>query len=555
MAIKLEGLLHKWTNYISGWQPRWFILDDGTLSYYRSEDEVDIGCRGSFKMTSCEISTCPTDLTRIDLFVPPGQYIYVKATTQAERQKWLVALGSSKVCIGLGEQPSSSQSRNISVLKFKLEEVHHYRIRLLQQVYALKFNVTQDQIDQQALDQTATKLSDMCDEFLSNVDSFMQILEAKQGIPAHLPTSEPNTPTSTQPFYVAKPGKPVEINREIMNHSATSSVSSFHSADNSDDENDILASAPPNVINTVSRKIKPSGNKIVSANAIDTKQTQQSSVNGKVSNEDRTTSVQRKDEANETCQSDITTSSYQTHTHNTVKVELNVQANNKNTSQVIASKEQSKPKPLTFFSVKSNRFDLIVLGADGEIPSQPFLAACTEIISFLDIIGPTAFAPVKIDINGNIKKLQQKFYSKSSAYQTLQLMIMSEVEAKSTTVKNSATDALLWLKRALEFIYHFLHRFSNGEQDLVAAANYAYGKALKRFHGWMIRGVFSLACRAIPLRKDLIIALSSINGQQTVATENDVIEDIMQYSKSLGSIIDIINNFYKKFNLDPSLVK
>ncbi|EDV26427.1 uncharacterized protein TRIADDRAFT_54405 [Trichoplax adhaerens] len=493
MAIKLEGLLHKWTNYISGWQPRWFILDDGTLSYYRSEDEVDIGCRGSFKMTSCEISTCPTDLTRIDLFVPPGQYIYVKATTQAERQKWLVALGSSKVCIGLGEQPSSSQSRNISVLKFKLEEVHHYRIRLLQQVYALKFNVTQDQIDQQALDQTATKLSDMCDEFLSNVDSFMQILEAKQ--------------------------------------------------------------APPNVINTVSRKIKPSGNKIVSANAIDTKQTQQSSVNGKVSNEDRTTSVQRKDEANETCQSDITTSSYQTHTHNTVKVELNVQANNKNTSQVIASKEQSKPKPLTFFSVKSNRFDLIVLGADGGIPSQPFLAACTEIISFLDIIGPTAFAPVKIDINGNIKKLQQKFYSKSSAYQTLQLMIMSEVEAKTTTVKNSATDALLWLKRALEFIYHFLHRFSSGEQDLVAAANYAYGKALKRFHGWMIRGVFSLACRAIPLRKDLIIALSSINGQQTVATENDVIEDIIQYSKSLGSIIDIINNFYKKFNLDPSLLK
>lgn len=40
-------------------------------------------------------------------------------------------------------------SKNSAKLKFKIEEIHHYRIRLLQQVYALKFNVTQDQIDQQ----------------------------------------------------------------------------------------------------------------------------------------------------------------------------------------------------------------------------------------------------------------------------------------------------------------------------------------------------------------------------------------------------------------------
>lgn len=50
---------------------------------------------------------CASDLTRIDLFVPPGQYIYVKATTQAERQRWLVALGSSKACIGFGDRSNS----------------------------------------------------------------------------------------------------------------------------------------------------------------------------------------------------------------------------------------------------------------------------------------------------------------------------------------------------------------------------------------------------------------------------------------------------------------
>lgn len=31
----LSGYLSKWTNYIHGWQPRFIVLKDGTLSYYK----------------------------------------------------------------------------------------------------------------------------------------------------------------------------------------------------------------------------------------------------------------------------------------------------------------------------------------------------------------------------------------------------------------------------------------------------------------------------------------------------------------------------------------
>lgn len=31
----MEGWLFKWTNYIKGYQRRWFVLKDGLLSYYR----------------------------------------------------------------------------------------------------------------------------------------------------------------------------------------------------------------------------------------------------------------------------------------------------------------------------------------------------------------------------------------------------------------------------------------------------------------------------------------------------------------------------------------
>lgn len=43
-----------------GWQPRWFILDYGVLAYYRSQDEVHLGSRGSVKLSCCEI--CGKDI-------------------------------------------------------------------------------------------------------------------------------------------------------------------------------------------------------------------------------------------------------------------------------------------------------------------------------------------------------------------------------------------------------------------------------------------------------------------------------------------------------------
>jgi hypothetical protein len=33
---EFRGWLLKWTNYIKGYQKRWFVLSNGLLSYYRS---------------------------------------------------------------------------------------------------------------------------------------------------------------------------------------------------------------------------------------------------------------------------------------------------------------------------------------------------------------------------------------------------------------------------------------------------------------------------------------------------------------------------------------
>jgi len=38
---EMKGYLKKWTNYTGGWKLRWFVLEDGVLSYYKHQGEKD----------------------------------------------------------------------------------------------------------------------------------------------------------------------------------------------------------------------------------------------------------------------------------------------------------------------------------------------------------------------------------------------------------------------------------------------------------------------------------------------------------------------------------
>lgn len=47
--------------------------------------------------------------------------------------------------------------------------------------------------------------------------------------------------------------------------------------------------------------------------------------------------------------------------------------------------------------------------------------------------------------------------------------------------------------RALEFVHAFLECVLSGEEDLVVCANIAYEKSLKKYHGWIVRGIFKVS--------------------------------------------------------------
>ncbi|KAJ7353920.1 hypothetical protein OS493_031367 [Desmophyllum pertusum] len=202
---------------------------------------------------------------------------------------------------------------------------------------------------------------------------------------------------------------------------------------------------------------------------------------------------------------------------------------------------------MSFFSEAEHRF--LPIPEDTRIETKSFLDAASEVVPFFDVLGPTAFAPVKSDINGNIKKLREKFAKDPEKYKTLQGIVESEIEEGTTKEKNSATDALLWLKRAMQFIIVFLEEVLKGEPDLVKCAKKAYEGSLKKFHGWIVQGIFSLAMKAVPYRKDFIASLG--RGK---ADEETVLKEMKDFLDLLSANINTVEQFYHKNDLDSSKV-
>ncbi|XP_056274253.1 oxysterol-binding protein 2 isoform X2 [Pseudoliparis swirei] len=104
-----KGWLFKWTNYLKGYQRRWFVLSNGLLSYYRSVDlcfmricalgtdrtqaEMAHTCRGTINLATAHIDT--EDACNIVLS-SGGRTYHLKASTEVERQRWVTALELAK---------------------------------------------------------------------------------------------------------------------------------------------------------------------------------------------------------------------------------------------------------------------------------------------------------------------------------------------------------------------------------------------------------------------------------------------------------------------------
>ncbi|XP_044851040.1 pleckstrin homology domain-containing family A member 3-like isoform X2 [Mauremys mutica] len=180
---------------VIGWQPRYFVLDSGILSYYDSQDDVGKGSKGSIKMAVCEIKVHPTDPTRMELVIPGEQYFYLKAGGAAERQKWLVALGSSKACLGDSRsQKDKAMHLSSESLGRKLSELRLYCDVLTQQVLDVQES-TRPQDNGSPLDiemnEASSLLRATCSQFISTLEECMKFANARLAPELYQPSPSP----------------------------------------------------------------------------------------------------------------------------------------------------------------------------------------------------------------------------------------------------------------------------------------------------------------------------------------------------------------------------
>ena len=120
--------------------------------------------------------------------------------------------------------------------------------------------------------------------------------------------------------------------------------------------------------------------------------------------------------------------------------------------------------------------------------------------------------------------MQARYDTAPDKFPTLQSFVESEIADGTNKGSKSCTVGLLWLKRyikssnmsmsmiisersesstyihvcafghrALEFICIFLEAVVAGEEDLVKCAHKAYNESLKKYHGWIVSGIFSVS--------------------------------------------------------------
>ncbi|XP_045785502.1 pleckstrin homology domain-containing family A member 3-like [Maniola jurtina] len=170
----MEGVLWKWTNYWNGWQTRWFVLENGILSYYKSQEEVNQGCKGSVKVSVCQINVNNIDNTRMDLVIPGQQHMYLRAPSPQHRQKWLVALGSAKACVeSLVDTKGTCLEDSLS---HKKSELHLYCDLLMQQVHAVKSAANEEGGPAiQKIEDASSLLTATCDTFIRTLEDIMKL--------------------------------------------------------------------------------------------------------------------------------------------------------------------------------------------------------------------------------------------------------------------------------------------------------------------------------------------------------------------------------------------
>ncbi|CAL3971406.1 hypothetical protein PZA11_007899 [Diplocarpon coronariae] len=169
---------------------------------------------------------------------------------------------------------------------------------------------------------------------------------------------------------------------------------------------------------------------------------------------------------------------------------------------------------------------------DNAVSTTEFLKAAESLTTLFDVLGSMAFKPVKSDMVGNVNKIRERQLAAAAESGTLQELVLNELKGK----KHTATEALLWLVRGLDFTCIALSQnLALPSEELAVSFRNAYGSTLKPHHSFLIKPVFTAAMSACPYRKDFYVKLGE--------DPEKVTEELRVWLAALEKILAILKGF------------
>ncbi|EME47898.1 hypothetical protein DOTSEDRAFT_69732 [Dothistroma septosporum NZE10] len=124
---EMKGYLKKWTNYTSGYKLRWFVLEDGVLSYYKQQDDAGSACRGAINMRIARLQMDPKDKLHFELHGKSSVKYDLKANHQVEAKRWFWALNNA--IQWSKDEAKEEQKREQQEASVRYEQLEKLRIR------------------------------------------------------------------------------------------------------------------------------------------------------------------------------------------------------------------------------------------------------------------------------------------------------------------------------------------------------------------------------------------------------------------------------------------
>ncbi|KAJ8483527.1 hypothetical protein ONZ51_g4637 [Trametes cubensis] len=170
---------------------------------------------------------------------------------------------------------------------------------------------------------------------------------------------------------------------------------------------------------------------------------------------------------------------------------------------------------------------------DAGVDTLAFLEAAQGVVGLFDLLGSAAFTPVQNDLKGNIAKVRARYDAAPEQSSTLELLVVNEKGEK----KRTATEGLMWLLRGLSFTCKALQAAqANPTEELSAAFSKSYEATLKKFHNFVVKGIFSTSTRSLHL--------DPAGGPPVPADKLN--EELNRWLTALDNIVKRLEDFYEK---------